>query len=383
MTRTVVIQSCVGGGPMERLAARLTDIDRRSTVDALYSGEEWRELMASGSLGRLRARLGAFIRFPLATLSATMRNRRAVVVPTTNPFFLPGFVVATRPLHRRPVVPLVYDLWPDAAEVSGALDSGSWPTRFAARFNRWWLHRSDGVVFIGPNMASRIGERYGYPQRSAIIETGADLTEFLDAYGEVGTSSLDRWLKEGFVVSYVGNMGVMHDVDTLAQAVGLLEPDAAAHGVRVLIAASGPGPDRLRAHWGDFDEKLIRFEEPLPDDMWRRALIGSDVALVTLRDEAADTSLPSKTFSAMAAGCAIVAVAPAGSDLAQCVESSGAGTVIAPGDAWGLAETLMAYNTDPELLCSHQAAASTAARERYDMPALARRWDDFLGAFDR
>ncbi len=123
------------------------------------------------------------------------------------------------------MVPLVYDLWPDAAEVSGALDTDSLLTRIAVAFNRWWLHRSDGVVFIGPNMANRVAERYGRPERTAIIETGADLAEFLHASTDKGETSLDRWLEDGFVASYVGNMGVMHDVDTLAEAVELLNRD--------------------------------------------------------------------------------------------------------------------------------------------------------------
>lgn len=379
----MLIQSCVGGGPMERLANRLTDLSRSSAVDARYTGEQWRELMASGSLGRLQARLGAFVGLPLSTLLRTMRSRSVIAVPTTNPFFLPGFLVATRPLHRSPVVPLVYDLWPEAAEVSGTLRPGSWPTCLAARFNRWWLHRSDGVVFIGPNMAARVSERYGRPPRSAIIETGADLAEFLDAEAGAGDTDLDRWLEKGLVASYVGNMGAMHDVDTLADAVQLLDDQSDGCDLRVLIAASGPGPGQLRDAWTEVDEALVRFEEPLSDDLWRRTLLSSDVALVTLRDAAAETSLPSKTFSAMAAGCAIVAVAPSRSDLAECVERCDAGVVVAPGDAVGLADALRRYGADTELLDAHQTEARRAAAQLYDMPALARRWDEFLCPLDR
>ncbi len=85
----------------------------------------------------------------------------------------------------------------------------------------------------------------------------------------------------------------------------------------------------------------------------------------------------------MAAGCAIVAVAPASSDLADCISRSGAGIVIANGDGAGSADALSAYSTDAELLQRHQTAARRAAKDLYDMPALARRWDEFLKPLDR
>ena len=79
----------------------------------------WRRQMGSGRLGRLRARLEAFLVFPLTASWKATRWPKAILIPTTNPFFLPWVLTATRPLHGRPVVPLWYDLYPDAVEASG------------------------------------------------------------------------------------------------------------------------------------------------------------------------------------------------------------------------------------------------------------------------
>jgi glycosyltransferase involved in cell wall biosynthesis len=103
-----------------------------------------------------------------------------------------------------------------------------------------------------------------------------------------------------------------------------------------------------------------------------------DVALVTLRNSARSTSVPSKTFSAMAAGAAVLAVAPSGSDLAETVRLASCGAVVDPGDGPGVARFVQTVLGDPGLLASYQAASTAAVRDRYGIPALARRWTAFL-----
>ncbi len=378
----MIIQSCVGGGPMERLAFRLEEIGREVAVGCRYGADDWRERMSAGRGERVRTRLGSLLAFPISAVLSAAGARHSIVVPTTNPFFLPGLLVGTRWLHRSPVVALVYDLWPEAAEVAGAVRSDAALARMARAFNRWWLHRADLVVFIGPNMQRSVTETYGAVARSAVIETGADLAEFLQPGTDRGATDLDRWLDDGVVAAYVGNLGAMHDVETMADAVDQFFAGSDARTLKVLIAASGPGVAMLRARWEELSPDQVRFEDPLDDDAWRRTLLASDIALVTLREEAVNTSLPSKTFSAMAAGCAILAVAPTGSDLRDAVERSDGGVVVSPGDDEHMRLALERFEVDAAYLADCQVQSRETAARRYDMRSLAARWDDELARLE-
>ena len=369
--REVRLLSHVGGGPMERLARHLPG----AAVHAAFTPERWRRAMASGRTARVLARLEAFGLYPWQALAEALRMEGGVLVPTTNPFVLPGWLVLTRPLHGKRVVPLVYDLYPDAIEAAGMGRPTGLLARSMERFNRWWLGRADGVVFIGERMAEHATARYGRPRRATVLETGADAEE-LDP-GRIGRDPRDswaRWAGERVLFSYVGNLGHVHDWATLPPALDALDPAKAA----VLVAASGPGLAHWRRVLASFEPELVRFEPPLPDDAWARLLVRSEVAVVTLRPEAHRTCVPSKALSAMAAGCALLAIAPADSDLADLVERHGCGVRVEPGDVEGLREAFRRLQADEAARARMQRAARQAVLERYDMRVLTRRWEAFL-----
>jgi lipopolysaccharide/colanic/teichoic acid biosynthesis glycosyltransferase len=341
----------------------------------MFEPADWRKLMGGSRLDRLRARAGSTLWFPMKMLLDALGASDSVVVPTTNPFFLPALAVATRWLHRSPVVPLVYDLYPDALEVSGVATRGGAIDMIATALNRWWLHRADGVVFIGEGMAEHVCKRYTTPQRWTVIETGAELKEFEHA-GEASETDLERWCEGKRVIGYVGNLGHMHDWETLADAIPRV---VAMHDrVGVLVVASGAAVAKLRLGWASLPKTAVLFAPPLDDRAWARLLARTDISVSTLRVSAAKTSIPSKTFSAMAAGSAIVAVAPDDSDLAHLVRKHACGDVVEPGDVDGLVATFSRLLTHPEELRTRRANSIAAVHASYDMPELAHRWDTFL-----
>lgn len=379
LARTVVISSCVGGGPMERLVRRLIERGVSARFLAGASPDRWRCLMRGGASGRVCARIGAMIGFPIRALFDAFFCRGSLLVPTTNPFFLPVLLVAVRPFHRQPVVPLVYDLYPDALEAGGLARAGSFASRIAESANRYLFRRADGIVFIGQRMGAHARRRYGEPKAWAVLETGADSEEFsAEVLGRTGAETdLERWCEGRVVLGYVGNLGLIHDWATLAEAVRQLVPRVMIP-FSVVVAGSGPGIEHLRKAWADLPEGIVRFEPPLEDRSWARLLRLIGISLVTLRPDAKYTSIPSKTFSAMAAGSAIAAIVPIDSDVADVVTRHGCGIVIQPDDPEGAANALVTLIDDQDRLQRMRTAAKMAVESEYDMPCLVARWRSFL-----
>jgi colanic acid biosynthesis glycosyl transferase WcaI len=192
-----------------------------------------------------------------------------------------------------------------------------------------------------------------------------------------------KWCEQRkLILAYVGNLGLVHDWDTLAQAVTHVAPRLVAAQAGVVVAASGPGVAALRKAWKEISEDVVRFESPLSDAEWVALLARTDISLATLRAEAAHASIPSKAFSAMAAGHALAVVAPRGSDLADLVEEHGCGVVVDPGDVDGFVSALITLFEDAVTRRAKQ-NASKAAALYYDMPALAEKWRVFLDELDR
>jgi sugar transferase EpsL len=367
---------------MERLCAAMRSGRTSAVVEAGMDDGEWRRLMSSGTGGRVRARLHAYLVFPAKSIARLITDPPTVCVPTTNPFFLPWLCVLTKPLHGRPVVPLVYDLYPDVLEAGGRATNNGLVTRLIRATNRSLFRRADGIVFIGGQMAAHARSQYGEPRRWTVIETGAASTEFAKAEYSEPPTELERFARGRILLSYVGNMGQTHDWETLAAVLPTLVRD---HGDRiaVVIAASGPGAEKLRQATQDVSSDVLRFVPPLPDHEWTRLLCATQISLVTLRPEARLTCIPSKTFSAMAAGSAIVAVTPYDSDLASCIRARDCGEVVEPGDAAGLLKVLTELIEEPSRLAETRTRARHAVPAHYDMPKLAERWLEFVGAVDR
>lgn len=337
--------------------------------------------MSGSFLRRKLTRLLAFVVYPMKVLAVARFSGAQVVVPTTNPFTLPWVCVAARFFHGRPVVPLVYDLYPDAMEAAGLPATGLL-SKLTRAMNRWWLRRADGVVYIGRRMAHHANARYGEPALWTVLQTGADPREFTEQPDREPSSpsGLRAWCRERFVVSYVGNLGMMHDWQTLAEGLPAFLSRAKNEGLRVgvVLAATGPHAGMLAERLAECGGESIRVTEALGDEEWAHLLMDSDVSLVTLIPSARHTCVPSKAFSAAAAGCALAAITDPDSDLADLVTDEGCGVVIEPGSGLELAERLLAWARDPEALTRAQENAKTASRERYDVAVLRGRWDAFL-----
>src|SRR5690606_5875636 len=128
----------VGGSVLQRLKEALPIERGEMRVVSSLSAERWRAAMRGSGFERVRTRLLAYGVFPLkAVVAAVSAPRDEVFVASTNPFFLPAVMVATRALHGKRVVVLVYDLFPEAAIAAGATTESSLSSRVMRAVNRY------------------------------------------------------------------------------------------------------------------------------------------------------------------------------------------------------------------------------------------------------
>jgi glycosyltransferase involved in cell wall biosynthesis len=88
--------------------------------------------------------------------------------------------------------------------------------------------------------------------------------------------------------------------------------------------------------------------------------------------------MPSKTYSALAAGQAVLAICPRNSDLADTVLAHDCGWVVEPGNSAGLREVFRQVVAEPEEVLRKRRKAWQAGQEVYDQRILARQWTGVL-----
>lgn len=363
--------SAVDGGPISRIVKAIKkggqfDIE---VVSAL-STTRWMHHRNAGRINSLAARLLVLLFYPFV---AAFRARNAdVLIATTNPFWLPNLLLWTRRYHRAQIITLVYDVYPDSlTSRSSALAVIG---RAMHALNRAWTQKSDAVVYISRGMQTALVRRYGQPRRSDVIYTGADPSEF--QHGE-RQPDLEAWLGNRILISYVGNVGHVHEVDTI---VSVLTELARTHGDQVAVLISATGARAADLVQGLANLPHVWTEPVLTNARWVWVLHRTDIAVASLSAAATTASMPSKFFSALAAGCAMFVVAPQDSDISRLTIELGVGACVEPGDVRRGVETLRGYLENRSTLQDIAGRATQAAHNRFDVSALAIHWQGLLHA---
>lgn len=363
--------SNVGGGVFgegQVAAWRELGLDARLHY-AVELEDYWRG--KSGLWSKLRLRWAMYVRYPWMLWRAVRRAAQGeTFVAVTNPFFVPALAARAARKSGARVVHLVYDLYPDALIFGGGWSPRNPAARFAARTTRAAIRNCAATAYLGERLRRHAEAHYGVAPRTVVIPVGTDAAQFAGcqpvARGAVGVRCL-----------YSGHMGLLHDWQTLTDALAAGLPD----GLSVAIASDGPGAKALKESLATVAPESggrLTFAGTRGAVEWRAAMLAADVALVTMRPGAEKVVMPSKTYSAMAAGQAVLAVCPRESDLADLVLAHDCGWVIEPGDAAGLRALLQSLPSRAEEVLRKRKNAWRAGQEVYDQRVLAARWSALL-----
>ena len=234
------------------------------------------------------------------------------------------------------------------------------------RLTGWCLRASSASVFLGDRLRRYAEKQHGRARRSAVIAVGADGSDFARRTRRTVAPGAD------IAITYTGLLGRMHDYQTIAGVLRSPPPR-----FRFRFFASGSGYAALQrivpAANADFLGTLDHAD-------WVDVLSYSPVGLISLAGGAENVSMPSKTYSSLVAGQAIVAICRLDSDLADLVRAHSCGWVVEPGDIAGLRAALAEIASDPVGLEEKRQRAFAAGHAYYDMRPVAAEWEKLLGS---
>jgi colanic acid biosynthesis glycosyl transferase WcaI len=162
------------------------------------------------------------------------------------------------------------------------------------------------------------------------------------------------------VVMYAGNVGFSQSLELLLAAARQL-PD-------VTFLVNGGGSARLDLHGRAAGLRNVRFGDYQPAARLSEVLATGDIHVVPLRRGLATVSVPSKSYSILAAGRPVLAAIDEGTEVPRMVAAAGAGRVVPPDDPEAFVDALRGMLGDPEALAS-QGRAGRAWVEQWASPA--------------
>lgn len=264
-------------------------------------------------------------------LRAFFQSRPDVLLVVSPPLGLAMNAVLLSRIWRIPYVFDVEDLQPDAAAELGMLPK---PILTAMYKVERMAYRNAGLVStLTTGMMRRIVEKGVPEEKTALFEPRSDASLAAISTGEGAAFRARHLLKDKFIVSHSGNMGVKQGLGVILDAAALSGHD---QSMVFLIVGDGAVRGKIQQRAQELALPNVMFLPLLDACEFRGFLKASDLCLVTQQKTVSDMVFPSKTVTYMAAGCPVIASVNRNSEVARTVEESRAGLVVEPEDPGAL-----------------------------------------------
>ena len=309
----------------------------------------------------------------LATLVGAFGRVRPDAVLAMSPpltLGLAGRIAATA--RRAPLVFNIQDVFPDVAIELGLL-SGDRVIRAARALERLSYRMSDAVTVLSDDLADNVRSKITIglegEQAQAQAKKVRVIPNFVDT-NAIRPAARENSYREQYgligkkVVMYAGNVGFSQSLDLVLEAARSFEvsrPD-------VVFVINGGGSARPDLERDAAHLQNVRFIDMQPIERLPEVLAAGDIHVVPLRAGLAWSSVPSKLYSILAAGRAIVASVDSGTEVERTLERAAAGIAVPPDDPRAFAGAISELIDDSDR-AARMGASGRLFVERWASPA--------------
>ena len=303
--------------------------------------------------GNLLRRAAGFVGFSaLAGLTSLRGGRVDAVIAMSPPLTmgLTGWV--THLVRRGPLVFNIQDVFPDAAVETGAITN-----RRIIGLARWLervsYRRAAAITVLSEDLAENVRAKVKPSRRARVhvIPNFVD-TEFISPADRLTPLRTELGIGEEPVVLYAGNVGFSQSLEMVV--------DAARVTPQATFLINGDGAARAALQERAAGLSNVRFSGYQPKERVPEVLATGDIHVVPLKKGLGRVSVPSKTYSILAAGRPVLAAIDPGTEVPRMLRASGGGVEVPPDDPQAFVAALH------ELLADREAAEA--------MGAAGRRW---------
>lgn len=260
-----------------------------------------------------------------------------------------GWVIAK--VRRARLVVNIQDVFPDAAVETGAIRNRG-VIAAARALEKWVYRRAAAVTVLSDDLAENLRAKVPTARRDTIVV----IPNFVDTDAIVPLDRLTDYRRElGIddrpVVMYAGNVGFSQSLPLLLAA-ARRRPD-------VCFVVNGEGSARYSLEESARDLANVRFADYQPAARLPEVLATADLHVIPLKRGLGRVSVPSKTYSIMAAGRPALAAIDPDTEVPRLLARSGGGVSVDPDDEDAFCVTLSELVDHPERLVDmgHKARA--------------------------
>jgi colanic acid biosynthesis glycosyl transferase WcaI len=275
--------------------------------------------------------------------------------------------------RRAPLVLNVQDIFPDVAVELGLL-RGRRVISAARALERWSYARCAAVTVLSADMRENLAAKMADPRRLHVIPNFVDISSITPLERE-NSYRAEYGLEGKTVVMYAGNVGLSQSLDLLVHAAR-----ATADREDVVYVINGAGSTLADLSAGAHGLPNVRFVPMQPLDRLPEVLAAADLHVVPLKAGLSRSSVPSKTYSILAAGRPLLASVDKGSEVQRIVDEAGAGVAVGPDDPDAFVAALTSFLDDPQRRETMGAAARRYVEQSASPRGVAKAYADLFAS---
>lgn len=290
----------------------------------------------------------------LAVKIARQENIKSVVT-VSNP---PTVGLIGRRVSKKLNIPFTYilfDIHPDAVQLTNRLRTPPGTMTIWRWMNRRIWNAATTIAVPGRYMATYLNERYGVQSTKIKVLPLWGTPELTKEAADPDVREQLGFKKDSLLILHAGNIGLMHRMNDLIDAVGSVE-----HlNIEMAVAGGGIAADSAKNHLQQQGFSNIKFLGFVENDLFSKLLGTADISATTLVPEMEKLSMPSRTLTFMSAELPVLTIMAPRSDIGDLINQTGCGWIA---DTPEEVSTILAnLSQKPELI----ADASKRAAELY------------------
>lgn len=215
---------------------------------------------------------------------------------------------------KNPFSIIVYDIYPDALTNIGIKKTNFLYKKWA-KWNNKLFAKADRIFTLSDGMKKQLS-LYTNNDKIVSIPNWSASNDLKPIDKESNIFIQNNNLTDKFIVLYSGNIGNTHNVEYIIEIAKELKDNC---NIQFLIIGEGGKKKMLENKVVEYGLNNCSFLTWQSVDMMPYSLASADIAVVTLNDDTAALSVPSKTYNLLAVGAPLLCIASEKTELYKLV----------------------------------------------------------------
>ena len=240
------------------------------------------------------------------------------------------------------------DLFPDSMIIAGQATEESIVVKIGRKMERFAYNNADVIITITEEMAKNILSKTTDQDKVHVVRNWIDTEKTVPIVRSANKLFDELKLDRGkFYVAYAGNIGMMQGIETIVDAAEQLKDE---EEIQFIIFGNGSEEESIRRRIIEKNLKNIKLFPLQPLDRVSEVYSVGNVSIIPCKPGTGGTSMPSKTWTIMATGTAIIASFDLGGEMEKIIREADCGYCIEAGNVQKLVTAIRIFYNDPQNL---------------------------------